>query len=228
MNPLKKPYKKASKANRKKKEIPQNENGELSKVNSGKRFPIVSLPEIITSPIYQVYRRYIAQGAVSGNISITDLFNQFMVAVTSVLAETYVFAVRLKKIRVLAPVTTQGSSVLVSMKPNAPDTALNSYTGVPEKYIDTSASIDIPAYLSLTPTLATPFGSWHKDNNVSINLLEIVCPSGSTLDILYEFILRDTTATAPQFTRVVAAATTGVMFGAPILTNLIPQGINSI
>lgn len=228
MKTTQKSYKKPSKANRKKKLFLENESGEFVKVNSGSKIPIISLPEIITSPIFQQYRRFTAIGAVAGNISITDLFNQYMVAVTSVLAETFIFAVRLKKIRVLSPITTQGTSVLVSLKPNAPDASNNSFSGVPEKYIDTSASIDVPAYLHLTPSLATPLGSWHKDNGVSINLLEVVIPAGSTMDILFEYILRDTTATAPSFTRVVAAATTGVVFAAPILTNLIPQGVNSI
>jgi hypothetical protein len=223
-----KPYKKSSKANKKVKRIDQSETGELATSNSKKRFPIVSLPEIITQPIFQSYRRFIASADTSGNLTIDDLLNQFMVATTSVLAIDYIKAVRIKKIRALSPVTTQGTSVFASMQPVGSDSGNNSFNSVPEVYIDTSASIDIPAYLSLTPSLTTPLGAWHYSNTTSIALLLMILPKGTTLDILFEFMLRTSEASQSPHTRVVAAATAGRQYAAAILTNLIPSGVNYI
>ncbi len=228
MQPSKKNYKSFNKQNKKKKEVVERETGELVKFNNHKRNPIVSLPEIPTVHIMQTYRRFVNNGgAVSGTISITDLLNQFMVAVTTVLAYPYITAIRIKKIRCLSPVQTQGTSVLLSMQPVAPDTGSNNFSCVPELYIDTSASIDIPAYIALTPSLMTPFGSWHFANTKNSNLLTIVAPQGSTMDILFEYILASN-ATQSSYTRTVAAATAGVLYAANILTNFVPQGVNTI
>jgi hypothetical protein len=224
----KKSYKKPSKVNRKVKVLDQDETGELVKVNSNSRFPIVSVPEIITNPILMCYRRFLATSLVSGDITIQSLLSQFTFAVTTVLGYTYARMVRLKKIRVLAPVTTQGTSVLVAMTPNTVDAGNNCYNGVSEMYIDTSASIDIPAYLHLSPSLKTPLGSWHVNSNVNTNLLNVQFPSGSTVDMLIEFIPNWQSSSASAYTRVLAAATVGACYAAPILTNLIPQGVNYI
>lgn len=228
MSKSKPSYKKFSKVNKKKKVITESETGELSKNNSNSRYPVVSLPEIVSNHIHQEYRRFVNNGgAVNGNLSINDLLNQFMFSVTPLLLYSWIRAVRLKKIRILAPVTTQGTSVFLSLEPLAIDTNQNSYSAVPEQYVDTSASIDIPAYISLTPSIDTPLGSWHYSVNANIDLLRIVAPPGSTMDILFEYILTNET-TGSSYTRVVAGATVGIMYTGNIRTNFIPQGRNVI
>jgi len=224
-----KSYKKVSKHNKKRHPPIMNETGEYAVGNSSKRNPIVSLPEITTSPIFQVYRRFLANNAISGNLAITDLQNQFMMAVTTILAYPYIRAVRLKKIRMLVPITTQGQSVSCTLAPVGADSANNSFNSVPETYLDTSSSIDVPAYLSLTPSIATPLGSWHfADSNVSAALLSIVCPAGTTLDILFEIIPRASASGTPGYSRAIVSGTVGVLYGAPILTSLFPVGVNQI
>jgi hypothetical protein len=224
MKPHTKTYKKPSKHNKKKKNVVESETGELSVSNSSKRFPIVSLPEITTTHIIQEYRRFVNNGgAVNGTLTITELFNQYMMAVSATSCLSYLKAIRIKKVRLLCPVTTQGTSVTCSMQPLASDSSSNNYNCVPEVYLDTSASIDIPAYLSITPSMNTPLGSWHRSINVSSSLLQITCPAGSTLDILFEFIIT-TDGSAPVQARTVAGATVGILYTANILTNFVPQG----
>jgi len=228
MQSVKKPYKNFNKVNKKKKQIAESETGELVKFNSKQRIPVICLPEIPTVHIDSVYRRFVNNGgAVSGNIAIQDLLNQFLVATTSVLASCYVRQVRIKKVRCLSPVTTQGTSVTLSMQPSGIDSSINSFTSVCETYIDTSASIDVPAYISLTPSIKTPLGSWHYNTNVSINLLNIQAPQGSTLDILFEYILNANNTTS-SYTRTIAAATAGTLYATNILTNFVPSGVSSI
>jgi len=221
-------YKKTSKVNIKRKEPKEDEQGMLVNANSRKRFPVVSLPMIPTVHIDQVYRRIVNNGgAISGTMAIFDLLKQFTVATTAVLGVSFVRCVRIKKIRCLAPVTTQGTSVTLKLKPSGSDTSDNNFNSVNETYIDTSASIDIPAYISLSPSLDTPLGSWHQNINVDGLLLNISAPPGTTMDILFEYILSaDTPISA--YSRVLAGATIGTLYAGPILTNFLPQGVNSI
>jgi hypothetical protein len=224
-----KPYKKSSKLNKKKKVIIDKIDSELVLHNNSKRFPIVSLPEIVPAPTMQLYKRFIcATTGIAGIITIQDLLNQFMIAVTATTLYSTISCLRLKKIRALAPVTTQGTSVSLSMRPAGVDTTNNSFNTVPEQYTDTSASLDIPAYLSLTPSVMTPLGSWHFPITANFNLLTLNCPPGTTLDILFEFILRCSEPSASIYTRTVVGATIGQQYGSTILTNLIPTGNNSI
>lgn len=223
-----KSYKKTSKFNKKKKVISESETGELTKVNKGSKYPITFLPEIVTSHVIQEYRRFVNNGgSVSGFLTVADCLNQFMFASTPLLLYCWVKAVRIKKIRILCPVTTQGTSIVCSLQPIAVDTSNNCYNAVPEKYVDTSASIDIPAYLSLTPSIDTPLGSWHFNVNSGSSLVTVSCPPGSTMDILFEYIIT-TEGSGSTYQRVVAGATPGVLYTANILTNFVPSGRVSI
>jgi len=225
-----KSHKKPNKLNKKiKQEILMNEDsGILSQHNKELKRPIVSIPEIVTSPTYLQYRRFINNGgAIAGALAISDLLNQFCVATTTVLVYPYVRAIRIKKIRLLSPVTQQGTSVTLSLLPVAIDTGNNSFNSVPELYVDTSASIDVPAYLSLTPSTKTPLGSWHFNTTVNGNLLQITCPAGTTMDILFEYVL-NLSALTPTYSRTISSGFAGTLYAAPILTNFLPVGVNYV
>lgn len=206
--------------------INESETGELVKFNAHKRFPIISLPEIVTNPIYIVRRRFNCNAVTAGTITIADLLKQFVVAVSATVGNAYVSALRLKKIAALAPITTQGTSTTMIMRPQSADGSNNCFNAVPETYLDTSSSIDVPAYLSLTPSLKTPLGSWHYATNVSANLLDVSFPAGTCVDMTLEYILRCAESSLSGYSRVLVGATTGVMYAGPILTNIIPVGIN--
>ena len=198
--------------------------GEISRSNGGSRFPITSLPEITTAHVIQEYRRFVNNGgAVGAALTIFGCLNQFMFSVTPLLLYNYIRAFRIKKIRILSPITTQGTSITCSIQPIGIDSGNNNFNAVPEKYLDTSASIDVPAYISLTPDRTTPLGSWHYNVSVDGSLAQIVCPAGSTMDILFEYIMT-TESTSSSYTRVVAGATVGLLYTANMISNFVPQG----
>lgn len=204
------------------------DDGEEQAIVQNKSKPIVWLPEIILSPMFMCTRRFVNNtAAVSAFLTIADLLNQFLVAQTSVLANTYVRAVRIRKIRILSPVTTQGTSVTLSIQPRGIDSGNNSFNAVPERYLDTSASIDIPAYIALKPSMESPLGSWHYNTTVSTNLAAIIAPKGSTMDISFEFIL-NTEDPASGYTVTIAAATAGTLYARTLLTSFDPQNNNVI
>jgi hypothetical protein len=226
-------HKKPSKHNVKRKALPQQrEDGLLPMMQSqNKRFPIVSLPEIITVPRHHLVVRYINNGsAVNFNFSDLSCAQILMIAVTSTSLVSMIKACRIKKIRALSPVTTQGTSVTLSMTPSGVDNATNNFNALPETFTDTSASIDIPAYICLKPSISTPLGSWHlSDSGVANqNLLTIIAPAGTTLDIFYEFTLNQIGAnTSPAL--VVAGATVGTVYTRPLAgANLVPQSVNTL
>ncbi len=223
------PYKKVSKQNIKKKKSQLREDGLVSH-NSEKRFPIVCLPSIVTVPMYQCYRRFTNNGGpVNGTLNISDLLNQFMTGVTMPnVLQCNIRAIRIKKIRLLAPVTSQGTSVTVSLRPIGQDASSNSFSGVPEKYLDTSASYDVPAYLALTPALTTPLGSWHYSINVNSGLCDVVAPTGTTMDILFEYVISYAEGASVYNRITVNPITLGMHYAATMLVNFVPDGVNTI
>jgi len=198
--------------------------------NNGNRIePIVSLPEIVQNPVRQVYRRFITASAVSGTIRIYDLLNQFLVATSSTTAYSVVSAVRIKKIRALAPITSQGTSTTLSIKPKGQEVSDNNFNSVPQQFTDTSTSIDVPAYISLSPSIETPFGSWHLNKNVDGDLFTINCPGGTTLDILFEYVDRNPSEgpLVPLYVRTSSTMSAGVCYCTPLgSATFIPVGVN--
>jgi hypothetical protein len=214
------------KANYKRKVVRERDDGELTAVKQKQRNPIVSLPDITATPIYMRYIRYITASQITtGQLNVNNLLDQFMVQVSTALGVCYVKALRIKAIRFLAPVTTQGTSVTLKITPVGVDSSANNYNSVPETYMDTSSSIDIPAYIKLKPSLSTPLGSWHYSNSVSSAVMLVTCPAGTTMDILYEFILNSEFG-ASSYTNTLVTGTVGDMYSRNIITNFVPQVAN--
>lgn len=229
-----KPYKKTSKANMKRRRERVDDAGDVAISNaqnaSSKRLPVIALPEIKPLPIMQIQRRFVNNGtAANAGLTIFNLLDQFTMAISATSLVPFVRLLRIKRIRILAPVTTQGTSVTVSISPNAVDSAQNNYNSCGELYLDTSASIDVPAYLSLTPSLETPLGSWHYFINIDSSLASINAPAGSTLDILFECILHGAGPSPASHTRVVAGATIGNVYASSIVGGaFVPSGMTTI
>jgi len=168
------------------------------------------------------YKRFInnANPIVAQPLQINDLAGCFTVATSATLGHSYARAFRIKKIRMLAPVTTQGTSVTCQIIPFGIDTGNNSFSSVPEAFMDTSASIDVPAYVSLSPSIETPLGAWHYSTGVNQQLATITAPPGTTLDILFEYILFNSTPGISTYTRVLTGATIGQLSCGPLVNAL--------
>jgi hypothetical protein len=216
-----KPYKNKSKHNKKQK-VHESATGLDIVHTQNKRSPTTFLPEVTISPMFQCKKRFIAQNPAFGNITIADFLNQFLFAVSTTSTYCYVKAVRLVKICALCPITTQGTSIVMSMQPAAIDSSDNCFNAVPEKYLDTSSSIDYPAYISLKPSITTPLGSWHMSNTTSSALLVVNFPVGSVVDMTFEYIMNDNFAPSTYLVGS-TGLTLGQMYGRTILSALVPQ-----
>jgi len=209
----------------------ESESGIVHDSNGERKQPIVSLPEVIVSPVREIYRRFLAASGANANVTIGDLLNQFLFAISATTAYSYVSAVRIKKVRVLAPLTTQGTSVALALRPQGDDNTSNNFNAVPEQFMDTSTSIDIPAYLALRPSKDTPFGSWHQNMNVNTTgkLLTINCPPGTTLDVLFEYIERNpiNTTLVPTYSYTSSGMSAGVLYASSLAGgSFLPVGVN--
>lgn len=187
----------------------------------------MQLPAIDTQHIWNFTTRFIASSSISGNLTIAHLIDIFCFAATTVLVYSPFASVRLKMLRLLAPVTTQGTSVTLWLRPATVDSSINSFNVLPEIIVDTSASIDRPAYARVKPSPESPLGSWHWTTSTSTNLIFISAPQGTTMDIELEAV--PNRGQAPLgYTRAVAGATVGQIYSATIITSFVPVGVNAI
>lgn len=181
--------------------------------------------EIKSAPIWQYKRRYIAQANIAGSLMISDLLRSAIVSQTAVLGNSMLRAVRVKKIRIWVPVTTQGTPVSVRLTPTGIDSGINSFSDIPETIYDTSISIDRPAFVSYKPAELHPSGSWHASTAVDLNLVAITCNQGAVMDVDYEAIL-NFTGPLLGFTQVMVGAVPGGMYCMAAISNFIAQAVN--
>jgi hypothetical protein len=183
--------------------------------------------ELKATPIWQFKRRYIAQAAITSSLSILGILNSAIVAQTTVLGSSLVRAIRIKKIRIWVPVTTQGTPVSVRLTPSGADSSNNSFSDLPETIQDTSISIDRPAFVSYKPSVDHPSGFWHYATTTSIPLVDIACNIGAVMDVDFEAVLAFYGAVG-TFTTVLVGATPGNLYARNVLTDFVPQGVNQI
>lgn len=183
------------------------------------------LPPIKANPLWAYTRRYVASSTVSYDIKISDILNSSLFSTTTIVAYPIGRAIRIRKIRWLTPVTTQGTTVTLTVTPATADSANNSFTSLPQTYVDTSASIDRPAYISLKPSLDSPLGSWHLSTTVDKNLLSVNCPTGTTMDIFVE-VLPNFSAAPLGYSQAIVGSTATMYV--KMIGNFVPQGVNAI
>ena len=182
---------------------------------------------VITANIYRYMRRYAATANVLSAITIFDIFRSFIMAATTTLGYTPWKAIKLVKLEIWSPVTTQGTPVTVIIKPNITETSTNSYGDLQEVYEDTSMTFDWPAYIKLSPKKIHPSGSWHNSSNTDANLITVIAPIGSILDLYFEAIPNLTEA-PNGFTQTLSGAVVGEVYARNVATNFAPVGINNI
>ena len=201
-------------------------------INSIKReFPKQQLLmplEMKTSPVRQFKRRYLFSGGAAGNLTIFDIMNTELTAVTAILGYPMNRGIRIKRMQMWAPVITQGTAAFVKMTPTGGDSTTNNFNSLPEQIADSSISIDRPAYCCYKPDVDCPAGSWHLTFNVDGALVALSASSGAILDIDFQASSAITGAVG-AYTTVLVGAVIGTVYAKSILgTTGTPQYVNSI
>ena len=182
--------------------------------------------ELPTNPISQFTRRYSASAATLFQYSINDLLSSTVYAATTILGYSPYRAIRLRKLRIWAPVETQGTPVSIVLTPVAIDTAINSFSDLPKTITDTSISFDRPAYVEYRPTEDHPSGSWHSSTATSISLLDLALPKGAIMDVHIEGVMN--LLYAPQgYTSSFVGATQGRIY-CRTFSSMVPVGVTTI
>lgn len=185
--------------------------------------------ELKPNPIIQYKVRYQAVSAISAlEYAIYNVVTSKIVSTTATVGISLLKAARIKRVQMWAAVATQGTPVVVSLLPSGEDPGNNSFSDLPDKILDTSISIDKPAYIDYRPKVDHPSGSWHFSNTVTNGLFLISCPSGTIIDVDFEAILN---MSEPVATTVItlAGATAGTLYTANAFTNLaVAVGVNPI
>lgn len=183
--------------------------------------------EFLPNPQMFFKRRYGATANVFGNFTIVHALSALIVATTTVLGNSILSAIRIKRIQIWAPVVTNGTPVTIVLTPVTVDPGNNCFTDLPETITDTSQTLDTPAYIDYKPALDHPAGSWHASTAVDANLIQILAPQGAIMDVEYIGVI-NTTFTKTAFSVVLVGATAGTIYARNAAGNFNPVSVNNI
>jgi len=143
-----------------------------------------------SAPILHGVARFTSTGGTNFVVlSIRDLLIlPGVVMTTTTVAIPTCLAVRLKRMRIWGPVTTQGTSVSVSIQKAGIDSTSNDFNDPFRKVQDSSLSFDRPAFVQLNFDKFTPSGSWHTNVNINGNIATVYCPAGAIIDFDYAYV----------------------------------------
>jgi len=192
----------------------------------------LSPPTFDFSPKTTIKRRYNCAGNVSGTFSIQSGNNQFLCATAAALCNCIADVWRVKSIEMWANFNTTNNNAYVQLSSIDQDTNQNSFNADPWQLRDDSTSTTYTAHIKKQFKKNTPEGAWHFGSTVNTGnaLFEIAASSGAIIDIVYEvrFGFGAGGASFAQWTVVVAAANVGTLYCRIPITNMIPNGQNTI
>lgn len=144
-----------------------------------------------------------------------------IIAITATTARMLSQQFRLRKIHIWGPVATAGTPVEAIMRWN---NSANDFVGPPIEILDTSVSFDWPAYITTSPPSGSLSSKWHDGSETDVTFT-LTCPTGSTVDFDFDWVLSDLALS--NFAPAIAGATVAEIYH---LTthNLVPQGVNTI
>lgn len=177
-------------------------------------------------------RRLKFLAAVNTLVSAQDLMQlSGMMAVSPTLGVPLIWAFRVRKIEVWAPVQTAGTTVTCSITDTSVDSTQNDFNGSYMKVVDESLSFDRPAHVWMKPAPSTPLGSWHNGQAgaIAATLFTLQCPQGSVVDILYEVIDGFNTS-ANSYTQTLIGASVGTTYCHPLFgtANSTVEGVTNV
>lgn len=180
-------------------------------------------------PDYTFRRRYILNATTSYLFVQQDGHNQFLVATTSILANSYALMWRIVSISIWAPITSIGASGNCSIFPQSIDASNNSFNDKAIVEMDSTTSADRPARLKVVTSPLTPLGSWHYTTSTALSggLFQISATAGATVDIVFDVVINQSSTTSPYSTAIVGG-TAGTLYARPFGTHFVPQNVNNI
>jgi len=151
--------------------------------------------------------RYLATGNISSNFTYSALAGMLGLMGTSTTTSVFLTQVfRVNKIRVWSPVATAGTPVNAAITWS--ETSAD-FQSPPVTKSDTSISFDHPAFVSMKPPRGSLASKWHGVGQTDVMFI-LDCPVGSTVDIMFEFVLNDVGPPVPGPTLV--AGTLGTLY----------------
>lgn len=170
------------------------------------------IPPISSNVTIRHKFRFIAQSAV--NVKITN--NDILASLGSVcyvvnssglsIAETY----RIKSVEVWAPIASQGTAATCSVEWSPNTTATNYSSSL--QVSDTSINPQSPAHVRCRPPKGSVASFWQEPSAGSLNLLAIIAPAGSVVDVFLEYVLVDDNSNRVPTTYASASAVLGYMY----------------
>ncbi len=188
----------------------------------------VTMPKPYSPNFVETYTiRYTAGSSGNVDYSIADCINSRIFAATTVLGYSPFSAIRIKRVRMWAPITTIGTPVTIALTPRIVETSINCFGDIHSSIQDTTVDIDHPAFIEYIPEMDHPSGSWHFTSSTTTSLFRLFYPTGTLLEIKYQAIVNVTEGTK-GFTSTLVGASVGGIYSRAVATNFTPVGVNTL
>jgi len=166
--------------------------------------------------------RTTATAAVSSQFSWNQLAGLLGIVASSATTSLFLSnCFRLKRITVWGPVATAGTSVSVQLTIAE---AAQDFVSPPKTIFDDSISFDHPAFINVKSPSGSLMDKWHACGATD-NAFFLACPTGSTVDFVFQWVLADALGIPPPAGPILVAATPGQIYHHPI-NNLSPLGVS--
>lgn len=189
----------------------QSKNKKKGKQKKQMKLYVSMPPEFVIESVRHVKRRFETTSTALSTLSIFNLWNMDIMAVSTILGFPMWRACKITRVEIWCPVATQGVAAEISLTPISDGPGQNLFVDLPKTYTDSTISVDRPAYIDFRPTKYDPCGSWHLSNNTDKTLIDFNLQTGSVVDIHLEVV--DNLTTGPLgFSVVIAGATQGKQY----------------
>jgi len=170
-------------------------------------------------------RADVAANAASQTMTAGQLSSHLGIIATSATTSVYLSpSFRIKKVQMWSWTATIGTTVDISIKYTDTATA-GGQGGPPQTIADSSASVDKPAYVCLSPENSSIYKDW-QNAAAANSILTVYSPQQSIIDITFEFFLDDLGAAVAG--PAIAGATLGNLYHHNIATLTVVQPLNGI
>ncbi len=191
----------------------------------GSEFP----PPFIASLVVKKRVRFQANAGGLYSIAPVNIGDLYCVPATATTAYQLADFVRVRKVEMWGPQTSSLSPVTLYLEWAGNNTP--GMFGRSTRLSDTSMAAGSPAHIVARPPPSSQISEWLSGVNTSAFMF-LQCPTGTVIDLTYEFVMRDN-GTAVQVTGAVAGATVGAVClraldSASGTSNLVPTAVATI
>lgn len=170
--------------------------------------------------------RYLSNGVTAGAVTVQDLMQLVVVTTATTTNYELLDSIRIRSIEMWCPATAVGTSSLLSI---SEDSSTGGIANPSRTVSDMTMGTARPGHILWKPMPRSLISNWLNPSIANANVFTISCPSGTVMDVKYDFILGDGTfppTAAPASGGGTAGQVSFRRFGIANGLALIPQAVS--